>query len=98
MSNCAGAPRLPIFIGRQDATQPTPDLTVPEPFDNVDKILARMGDAGFSPEEVVDLLASHTVAAQDHVDPTIHGSPFDSTPFDFDPQFFVEVRILGSHR
>ena len=59
VSNCAGAPRLPIFIGRQDATQPTPDLTVPEPFDNVDKILARFDDAGgFTPAEVVALLAS----------------------------------------
>ena len=30
-----------------------------------------MGDAGFTPNEVVDLLASHSVAAQDKVDPTI---------------------------
>lgn len=30
-----------------------------------------MSDAGFSPIEVVDLLAFHAVAAQDHVDETI---------------------------
>ena len=50
-----------------------------------------MGDAGFSPNEIVDLLISHSVAAQDHVDPTIPGTPFDSTPSSFDSQFFVEV-------
>lgn len=52
-------PRLNVFIGRKDATQPAPDLTVPEPFDNVTKILARFEDAGrFTPAEVVALLAS----------------------------------------
>lgn len=39
-----------------------------------------MGDAGFSPNEIVDLLASHTVAAQDKVDPTIPVSLSTSLP------------------
>ncbi|OBZ66256.1 Versatile peroxidase VPL2 [Grifola frondosa] len=47
------------------------------------------------PNEVVDLLISHTVAAQDHVDPTIPGTPFDSTPSKFDAQFFVETLLVG---
>ncbi|KAJ3485331.1 hypothetical protein NLI96_g5044 [Meripilus lineatus] len=96
VSNCAGGPRLQFLAGRSNVTQPAPDLTVPEPSDSVDAILARMGDAGFSPAEVVDLLASHTVAAQDHVDPTIPGTPFDSTPGSFDPQFFVETLLQGT--
>ena len=70
---------------------------MPEPFDTVDSILARFADAGgFSPAEVVALLASHTVAAADHVDPTIPGTPFDSTPFTFDTQFFVETQLRGT--
>ena len=72
VSNCAGGPRLQFLAGRSNVTRPAPDLTVPEPSDPNDKIFARMGDAGFSASEVVDLLASHSVAAQDHVDPTIH--------------------------
>ena len=58
VSNCPGAPRLQFLLGRPDATQPAPDLLVPEPFDTVDSILERFGDAGFSPAEVVALLAS----------------------------------------
>ncbi|KAH9848375.1 manganese peroxidase 2 [Lenzites betulinus] len=97
VSNCPGAPRLNVFVGRKDATQPAPDLTVPEPFDTVDSILARFDDAGnFTPEEVVALLASHTIAAADHVDPTIPGSPFDSTPELFDTQFFIETQLRGT--
>ena len=101
VSNCPGAPRLNVFIGRPDATQPAPDLTVPEPFDTVDSILARFQDAfssvgGFTPAEVVALLASHTIAAADHVDPTIPGTPFDSTPELFDTQFFIETQLRGT--
>ncbi|KAJ8502205.1 hypothetical protein ONZ51_g84 [Trametes cubensis] len=97
VSNCPGAPRLDVFVGRKDATQPAPDLTVPEPFDNVTSILARFADAGdFTPAEVVALLASHTIAAADHVDPTIPGTPFDSTPELFDTQFFIETLLKGT--
>ena len=32
VSNCPGAPQLDFFLGRQDATEPAPDGTVPEPF------------------------------------------------------------------
>jgi len=96
VSNCPGAPRLEFLAGRPNISLPSPDFLVPEPSDSVDTIINRMGDAGFSPNEIVDLLASHTVAAQDHVDPTIPGTPFDSTPGLFDSNFFVEVLLKGN--
>ena len=65
VSNCPGAPQLQFLLGRKDATFPAVDKTIPEPFDTVDTILSRFADAGFSPVEVVALLASHTVAAAD---------------------------------
>ncbi|KZV62726.1 class II peroxidase [Peniophora sp. CONT] len=97
VSNCPGAPRLQFLLGRKNATAPAQDKTVPEPFDTVDSILQRFSDAGgFSSDEVVALLASHTVAAADLVDPTIPGTPFDSTPGTFDTQFFVETQLRGT--
>lgn len=42
------------------------------------------------------LFTSHTVAAADLVDPTIPGTPFDSTPEVFDTQFFVETQLRGT--
>ena len=39
--------------------------------DNTTTILNRMADAGFTPAEVVALLASHTVAGADDIDPTV---------------------------
>ncbi|KAA1472888.1 manganese peroxidase 2 [Dentipellis sp. KUC8613] len=96
VSNCPGAPSLEFMFGRPDAVAPAADKTVPEPFDTVDSILSRFSDAGFTADEVVALLSSHTVAAADHVDPTIPGTPFDSTPEIFDTQFFIETQLRGT--
>ncbi|PPR08300.1 hypothetical protein CVT24_002446 [Panaeolus cyanescens] len=95
-ANCPGAPRLKFFLGRPAPVAPAPDLTVPEPTDNVTNILARFADAGFTPEEAIALLSSHTVAASDVIDPGFTGIPFDSTPFTFDTQVFLEVLLKGS--
>jgi len=96
ISNCPGAPRLEFMLGRPNATAPAPDGLIPEPQDPVTKILARFADGGgFTPDEVVALLASHTIARSDKVDPTIKAVPFDSTPFTFDTQVFVEVLLKG---
>ncbi|KAH9476617.1 Versatile peroxidase VPL1 [Psilocybe cubensis] len=94
-ANCPGAPRLKFMFGRPAPKAPAPDLTIPEPTDSVTSILARFADAGFSPKEAIALLASHTVAAADVVDVTIPGTPFDSTPFTFDSQVFLEVLLKG---
>ncbi|KAJ6482778.1 manganese peroxidase 1 precursor [Mycena sanguinolenta] len=96
LTECPGIARPTFMFGRVDATFHAPDGTVPEPFDTVDSILARMADAGFSPAEVVALLASHSIAGADDVDPTISGVPFDSTPSVFDTQFFVETQLRGT--
>ncbi|KAF8803342.1 heme peroxidase [Phlegmacium glaucopus] len=95
-SNCPGAPSLKFFLGRPPPLAPAPDLTVPEPTDSVTAIIARFADAGFSVPEIVSLLASHTIAAADKVDPTIPGTPFDSTVGTFDTQVFLEVLLTGS--
>ncbi|KAJ7060143.1 putative versatile peroxidase [Mycena amicta] len=95
VSNCPGAPRLQFLLGRPKATAPSPDKLVPEPQDSITQILARFAEVGFAPAEVVALLASHTMAAADKVDPTIPGSPFDSTPGIFDTQLFIETQLRG---
>jgi cytochrome c peroxidase len=95
-SNCPGAPRLEFRAGRPNATAPAPDGLIPEPQDSVDAIFERFKDGGgFTPDEVIALLASHSVARADHVDETVPAAPFDSTPFTFDSQFFVEVLLKG---
>ncbi|EKM55998.1 uncharacterized protein PHACADRAFT_94399 [Phanerochaete carnosa HHB-10118-sp] len=96
LSNCPGAPQLEFLAGRPNATAPAVEGLIPEPQDNITSILDRFADAGsFSPFEVVSLLASHSIARADKVDPTIDAAPFDSTPFVFDTQVFLEVLLRG---
>ncbi|KAF8506475.1 heme peroxidase [Gautieria morchelliformis] len=97
IGNCPGAPKLEFMARRPNATAPAPDGLIPEPQDSVDKIFARTKDGGnFSPDEVVVLLASHSIARADHVDPSIKAVPFDSTPFTFNTQAFLEVLLKGT--
>ncbi|KZT40906.1 manganese peroxidase 2 [Sistotremastrum suecicum HHB10207 ss-3] len=96
ITNCPGAPRLQFLAGRPNALIPADIGTVPEPQDSVNSIFARMADAGFSPNDLIHLLASHSIARADHVDPSIQAVPFDSTPFTFDTQIFLEVLLKGT--
>ena len=96
LTNCPGAPRLQFLAGRPNATIPAQDGAIPGPADSVDSILSRFADAGFSSAEVVHLLASHSVARSDTIVPNHTAVPFDSTPFDFDTQFFLETLLSGS--
>ncbi|OBZ67236.1 Versatile peroxidase VPL1 [Grifola frondosa] len=57
-ANCNGGPQIAFFAGRPKATQ------APRTF-------SRMADAGFSAVELVWLLVSHTVAAQERIDTTL---------------------------
>ncbi|KAE9394242.1 manganese peroxidase [Gymnopus androsaceus JB14] len=92
---CPGAPQLEFLAGRPNATAPAIDGLIPEPSDSVDKILARFADAAnLTAEDIVSLLVS-VMARADKVDPSIPASPFDSTPFTFDTQFFLETLLTG---
>lgn len=96
ITNCPGAPKLTFMAGRPAPSIPASDLTVPEPSDSVDKILARVQDAGLTSQDMVNLLISHTIARADDIDPTLIQVPFDTTPFTFDTQFFLETLLTGT--
>jgi manganese peroxidase len=47
-ANCAGAPRLKVFIGRPAPAAAAPAGVIPLPTDDVTTILARFAEAGFT--------------------------------------------------
>ncbi|TFK65297.1 manganese peroxidase 1 [Pluteus cervinus] len=93
---CPGAPRVKFFAGRPPPVAPSPNFLVPEPFNTTDQILERFDQVGFSPSEVIALLAAHSIAGADTVDTTIPGTPFDSTPSIFDTNIFIDVLLNGT--
>jgi cytochrome c peroxidase len=93
---CPGGPVVPFVTGRPNATAASPPNLVALPDQSVTVLLARMadlGNPGFSAQQVITLLGSHTAAGQNLVDPDFNGSPFDSTPFIWDNQVFLEVLL-----
>ncbi|KAF7294585.1 Peroxidase [Mycena indigotica] len=93
--NCPGGPLIPFFAGRPNATKWAPDGLVPEAFDSVTKILNRVHDAGLTADDLVDLLASHSIGKQETIDPSIPGTPFDTTPSILDTNFFLDTLLRG---
>ena len=63
--------------------------------DSIDDILSRFSEVGFSSDEVVALLASHSIAAA-NIDTALSEAPLDSTPGVFDSQFYVETLLNGT--
>jgi cytochrome c peroxidase len=93
---CPGGPVVPFFAGRPNATAISPQNLVPTPNHDVTSILARMldlGPSGFSAQQTVTLLGAHTAGDQSFVDLTNQNQPFDSTPFIWDNQVFLEVLL-----
>jgi len=97
LAQCPGAPQVQFSLGRPQPIAASPPNLVPEPFDGVTTILDRMAAGGnFSPQEVIALLSSHSVAGADTIIPDLQGVPFDSTPSVFDTQIFLEVQLRGT--
>ncbi|KAH9480888.1 Versatile peroxidase VPL1 [Psilocybe cubensis] len=98
-ANCPGAPRLEFMFGRPPPKAPAPDFTVPEPTDSVTKILERFADAGFSPQEAIALLSSHTIAAAHRWDLVSKRDSFMAKAYAYgtnsDTQVFLEVLLKG---
>lgn len=95
-TNCPGAPKLQFLAGRPNATIPAENNTVPLPQGDIEAIFSRMEDGGFTPAELVHLLVSHTIARSDTLVPGHQAVPFDTTPFTFDTQFFLETLLKGT--
>ncbi|KAJ7168940.1 manganese peroxidase [Mycena filopes] len=99
LSNCPGAPQLEFMAGRPNKTFAAIDGLIPTyPMSTGGlNAVARFADAGnFSPFEVVALLSAHSIARADHVDPNLDAAPFDSTPFVYDTQVFLEMLLQGT--
>ena len=76
---CQGAPKVKFSIGRPAPKGPAPDFIVPQPVNTTDELLAAFAAVGFSPAELVALLASHSVAGADDFAPPIAGYYHDAS-------------------
>jgi hypothetical protein len=89
---CPLGPKVKALVGRKDSSDAAPVGSVPSSKDSVDKILAAFSAKGFSAEDVVALMGTHSVAVQVNDDPSQAGKSLDSTPSTYDSTFYKETR------
>jgi manganese peroxidase len=70
---CPGAPKVKYVIGRPPPIAPAPNFIVPQPINTTDELLDAFAAVHFSPQELIALLSSHTVAGVDDFDPNVKG-------------------------
>ncbi|CAO2653303.1 Nn.00g027140.m01.CDS01 [Neocucurbitaria sp. VM-36] len=92
ISSCPLGPRVQALVGRKDGSDAAPVGSVPSSRDTVDKILGAFSAKGFSADDVVALMGTHSVALQFNDDPSQAGKSLDSTPSRYDMAFYKETK------
>jgi hypothetical protein len=89
---CPLGPKVQALVGRKDSSKAAPIGSVPSSRDPVDKILSAFSAKGFSADDLVALLGTHSVAVQVNDDPSQAGKALDSTPSKYDTTFYKETK------
>ncbi|KAF3006649.1 hypothetical protein E8E13_008139 [Curvularia kusanoi] len=91
ISECPLGPRVKALVGRKDNSEAAPAGQVPGSRDPISSILAAFAAKGFSADDVVALMGTHSVAVQVFDDPEQAGKSLDSTPSVYDLKFYQET-------
>jgi len=89
---CPLGPKVQALVGRKDSSVAAPAGQVPSSKDSVERILAAFSAKGFSADDVVALMGTHSVAVQVFDDPAQAGKALDSTPSTYDTLFYKETK------
>jgi hypothetical protein len=92
ISQCPLGPKVQALVGRKDSKKAAHVGSVPSSRDSVDKILGVFRNKGFSAQDVVALMGTHSVAVQLNDDPSQAGKSLDSTPSVYDMTFYKETK------
>ncbi|USP78525.1 ligninase LG6 precursor [Curvularia clavata] len=92
ISACPLGPRVQALVGRKDNKAASNVGSVPSSRGSVSSILSAFSAKGFSAEDVVALLGTHSVALQFNDDPAQAGKALDSTPGTYDNTFYKETK------
>ncbi|RAR06989.1 ligninase LG6 precursor [Stemphylium lycopersici] len=92
ISACPLGPKVQALVGRKDSKAAAASGSVPSSRDSVDSILSAFSAKGFSADDVVALMGTHSVALQFNDDPSQAGKSLDSTPSTYDNTFYKETK------
>ncbi|KAI9766460.1 MAG: hypothetical protein M1840_006567 [Geoglossum simile] len=88
---CPLGPRIRFFAGRKDATRAAPLWLLPDVRSDASTLIELFRDKTIDAHQLVALVGAHSTSKQDFVDPSLAGSPQDSTPGVWDNRFYNET-------
>lgn len=92
ISACPLGPRVQALVGRKDSSKAAAIGSVPSSRGTLKSILGAFSAKGFSADDVVALMGTHSVALQFNDDPSQAGKGLDSTPGTYDNTFYKETK------
>jgi len=90
---CPLGPRMRTWLGRIDATQPSPMNLLPSAFDNGTFLINLFQDKRISPHDLTALVGAHSTSKQFTTNLTQLGFSQDSTPGTWDVDFYNETQF-----
>ncbi|KAI9155125.1 Manganese peroxidase [Paramyrothecium foliicola] len=93
---CPLGPRMRLFVGRKDNSNPSPENIMPFTHQSPEELFQLFEDKTIAGEDLVALLGAHTVARQRFEDPSRAGDFADSTPGIWDTTFYNETLWAGA--
>ncbi|KAL5113261.1 hypothetical protein ACEQ8H_008867 [Pleosporales sp. CAS-2024a] len=91
IATCPMGPRVRALVGRKDSAVAAAPGGIPGVNDSPHSILAAFSAKGFSADDLIALLGTHSVAVQAVTDPKRAGQSLDSTPSIYDTKFYSET-------
>lgn len=91
VKTCPLGPTVQVFIGRKDSTQANPEGLIPNPRSPGNELVKLFEEKGISPIELAALIGAHTASKQRVFDPSMAGTPLDSTVGVWDVKFYQQV-------
>jgi len=92
---CPLGPRMRTWVGRADATKPSPMNLLPSAFDNGTFLIELFNDKRISPHDLTALVGAHSTSRQFTTNTTASmiGLSQDSTPGTWDVNFYNETQF-----
>ncbi|KAF2280551.1 heme peroxidase [Westerdykella ornata] len=87
-----GGPTVPVKIGRKDSHKASPVGQIPPHNTTAKSLMNHFAAKGFSVTDLVALVGAHSTAKQFATDPAAAGASLDSTPGQWNNEYYAEVK------
>ncbi|TVY83231.1 Manganese peroxidase [Lachnellula suecica] len=88
---CPLGPRVKTYVGRNDSSIPAVKGHLPNANASAASLIALFAQKGINAAEIIAFIGAHSSSKQFFVNETLAGAPQDSTPGEWDVDFYAET-------